>query len=305
MAAVLVTGGLGFTGRHIVRLLADSGHPVVSYNRDYAESELPSVRAVQGELYDIPRLLSVIREHKVTSIVHTAAMSHPTLSLDFPIATFAANVEGTVAIYEAARLSGVQRIVNFSSETVYGRIDGAVSEKSPVNPSTPYAVTKVTTELLGDVYRQRFGIGVVSLRIAEVYGPGNKMPEILTDMLRALSKTNRFELDHGSDHYFNFIFTEDVARAALAAVQASGPFSGSVFNISSDEYWRLADVVELIKDCVFPGCSIRVGAGLMPDLDLQGPFDVTAARQELGFSPSYGLKMGLQSYATHLKSNPF
>jgi UDP-glucose 4-epimerase len=114
--AVMVTGGLGFVGRHLVTRLAGAGERVVSYNRDFAESEEDRVTCVQGELYDIPRLVRTLRDHDVDRIVHTAAMSHPELSIDLPITTFAANVDGTVHLLEAARLAGVRRVVNFSSE---------------------------------------------------------------------------------------------------------------------------------------------------------------------------------------------
>jgi UDP-glucose 4-epimerase len=110
---VLVTGGGGFTGRHVVRRLVESGHTVVSYDRDYSVASDPSVIGVQGELFDIPRLMHVLQQHEVDAIVHTAAMSHPTLSLEFPVGTFAANVEGTLGVLEAARMAGVRRVVNF------------------------------------------------------------------------------------------------------------------------------------------------------------------------------------------------
>jgi UDP-glucose 4-epimerase len=90
----------------------------------------------------------VLKEHRIEQIVHTAAMSHPTLSLDFPIATFAANVEGTLSLLEAARLADVRRVVNFSSEAVYGATARPLTEEVAVKPSTPYAVTKVTAEWL-------------------------------------------------------------------------------------------------------------------------------------------------------------
>jgi UDP-glucose 4-epimerase len=156
MSATMVTGGLGYCGRHVVDQLRTRGENVVSYNRDYAEAAADGVTLVQGELYDIPRLLQTIREHSVERIVHTAAMSHPDLSIEFPIATFQANVDGTVNLFEAARLAGVHRIVYFSSETVYGHIDGTVREEAPLHPTTPYGVTKVTGELLADVYTRLY-----------------------------------------------------------------------------------------------------------------------------------------------------
>lgn len=109
MRTVLITGGGGFTGRHIIQRLVESGRTVVSYNRNYATADDPRVIAAQGELFDIPRLMHVLQQHKVDAIVHTAAMSHPTLSLDVPVGTFAANVEGTLGVLEAARVTGVRR----------------------------------------------------------------------------------------------------------------------------------------------------------------------------------------------------
>jgi nucleoside-diphosphate-sugar epimerase len=301
MDAVMVTGGLGFTGRHITQRLVASGYRVISYNRDFA-TNADGIHMVQGELFDVPRLVRVLKEHRIKQIVHTAAMSHPTLSLDFPVATFAANVAGTLSLFEAARLADVRRVVNFSSETVYGATAGPLTEEVPVKPSTPYAVTKVTTEWLGKVYSDRYGLDVVSLRIAQVYGPGNRMPEVLGNMLKALTQTGTYELPHGSEHCFNFIYVRDVALATERALIAPGPFVPLAYNISSAEYWRLGDVVALVQPW-FPAGCLQIGPGQLADLDLQGPFDGTAARCDLGYEPEWTLARGLTDYAAWLKTH--
>jgi UDP-glucose 4-epimerase len=177
VTSTMVTGGLGYVGRHLVARLAERGERVISYNRDYAEGGEENVTYVQGELYDLPRFVDTIDRYEVGRIIHTAAMSHPDLSIDLPITTFTANVDGTVHVFEAARMTGVGRIVNFSSETTYGHIEvDTVTEDVPLHPTTPYGVTKVATELLGDVYTDLYGLDVVSLRITEIYGPGHKRP---------------------------------------------------------------------------------------------------------------------------------
>ena len=134
--AVLVTGGLGYVGRHLVSALAERGDRVISYNRDYAEGSPPGVEFVQGELYDIPRLVDTFSRHAVDRVIHTAAMSHPDLSIDLPITTFTANVDGTLHMFEAARMAGVKRVVNFSSECAYGNVEGPVTEDSDLHPTT-------------------------------------------------------------------------------------------------------------------------------------------------------------------------
>src|SRR5918992_2020611 len=178
MGTIMITGGRGFTGRHITARLTAGGRSVVSYNRDFDSSE-DGVVMVQGELFDVSRLVRVLQQHGIREIVHTAAMSHPTLSLEFPIATFAANVDGTVALLEAARLAGVKRVVNFSSEVVYGAVDGPVTEDLPIKPSTPYAVTKATTEWLGRGYTHPHRLRGVAPGVPHVYGPGDRMAQAL------------------------------------------------------------------------------------------------------------------------------
>lgn len=301
MDTIMVTSGRGFTGRHITARLTAGGRSVVSYNRDFDSSE-DGVVMVQGELFDVSRLVRVLQQHGIREIVHTAAMSHPTLSLEFPIATFAANVDGTVALLEAARLAGVKRVVNFSSEVVYGAVDGPVTEDLPIKPSTPYAVTKATTEWLGRVYTDRYGLEVVSLRIAQVYGPGDRMPEVLGDMLKALTRTGAFELVEGRDHGFNFIHARDVALATERALSAHGPFALPAYNVSSAEYWRLGEVVELVRP-LFPSGRIQIGPGRVGELDMQGPFDGEAARRDLGYEPEWTLERGLADYAEWLKTH--
>ena len=112
--ATMVTGALGYTGRSIVKELARRGREVIGYNRDYSEIAVDHVKHVQGELYDIPRIVETIRKHGIDHIIHTAAMSHPDLSIDLPITTVTANIGGTVYLLEAAKMAGVKKFVNFS-----------------------------------------------------------------------------------------------------------------------------------------------------------------------------------------------
>lgn len=294
MTTILITGGTGFLGRYVVDQLATGGITVLSYNRDHSTSAHPNVIAVQGELFDIPRLTRTLVEYAVEGIIHTAAQSHPEISVDLPVTTFTANVDGTLAVFEAARMSpSTCRIVNLSSECAYGDTDESqwVTESSPTLPNTPYGVTKVATELLGRVYRSLYGLDVVSLRVTEIYGAGLKMPEVLTDMIGAASERRPFHLDAGARHRFQFVHVSDVARAAILAF-AKPSLPQYVYNITGGEQLTLADAADLVRRR-FPQADISVGPGYLPGWDRQGPFDISAAERDFGYRPCVSLADGI------------
>jgi nucleoside-diphosphate-sugar epimerase len=302
MTSTLITGGLGYLGRNVVARLASAGEPVVSYNRDFAVSELDGVTCVQGELYDLPRLVDTLGRYDVGRIVHTAAMSHPELSVELPITTVTANVDGTLHVFEAARMAGVKRIVNFSSECAYGHVEGPVREDAALRPTTPYGVTKVATELLGHVYTDLYGLDVVSLRPTELYGPGNKMPQYLREMIRAALDGEPYRLESGADQRFHFVHVDDVARATELAANAPSPRQ-RVYNITGGVHVRLAEAAGIVRAAI-PDADIEVGPGLL-DLDQQGPYDISAAAAELGYEPQWSLEAGLNSYIDHLRENRY
>jgi len=181
-------------------------------------------------------------------------------------------------------------------------VEGPVREDAPLHPTTPYGVTKVTGELLADVYSKLYGIDVISLRFSEVYGPGNKMPTALRDMLIAAVHGRAFRMPDGADHRFQFIHVDDVARATLCALDRAAP-GQRVFNITGGPQVSLSDAAALVRAAV-PGAEIEIGPGFW-HLDRQGEWDITAAARELGYAPQVTLADGIASYAAWLRENPY
>ncbi|BDX31765.1 NDP-sugar dehydratase or epimerase [Mycobacterium antarcticum] len=298
----LVTGGRGFVGRHLVDQLLRNGTPTVSYNRDFAVDDRDGLTLVQGELFDMPRLCETIRAHDVDRIIHTAGQSHPGVSIDLPWTTFAANAEGTLAVYECARVTGVRRVVNFSSECALGNLDldTVVREDVKPEPTTPYGVTKVAGELFGTVYTSLYGMEIVSLRVTEVYGPGLWMPSLLGDMIRAGIRGETFRLDTGGDHPFQFVFVDDVATAARLASTAPTP-PQTVYNVSGARRITVADTARLLEK-LLPDASYDIGGGLLPQWDHQGEYDLSASTRDLGYAPDWTLERGLEEQIEWIRS---
>jgi UDP-glucose 4-epimerase len=289
----LVTGGRGFVGRHLVDQLLAEGAKVVTYNRDFAVDERDGLTVVQGELFDIPRLTETLRRFSVERIIHTAGQSHPGVSIELPWTTFKANAEGTLAVYEAARATGVRRIVNFSSECALGNVDLDVPVGEDVNPrpTTPYGVTKVAGELFGAVYNSLYGLEIVSLRVTEVYGPGLWMPSLLGDMIRAGLRGETFHLEAGGDHPFQFVYVADVAAAACLAAAAAN-LTQPVYNVSGGRRITVTETAHLLERHI-PGSSYEIGPGFLPQWDRQGSYDLTASATDLGYTPAWTLEQGI------------
>lgn len=301
---VLVTGGRGYLGRYVIDGLIARGDTAVDYSRDLGpgprhELHLP----VLGELEDIPRLLWAIEEHGVERVVHTAAQSHPDVSLAMPLATVRSNVMGTCCVLEAARLSGIARVVVFSSECAYGHTEEEpVTETAPLRPRTPYGVTKAATEMLGHSYNECFGMDTIALRVAEVYGPGQVMPQVVGDAIRAAVRGRPFRLSRGRDQKLQLVHVRDAAAATLAAcfVDEHGLDS---YNITGGVQPTLGEVLDLLAT-LLPEAELDVGPGVMGG-DRQGLFDIGAAQRDLGYVPRVTLEEGLHEYVAWLRENEF
>lgn len=297
---VLVTGGHGYLGRHVVDGLLERGHAVVDYNRDVDPGPRHALHTpVLGEIGDVPRLLTVVREYGVERIVHTAAQSHPDISLEMPLATVEANITGTCTVLEAARLSAVRRVVVFSSECAYGHTPpGSVPESAPLRPRTPYGVTKAATEMLGLAYNECFGLDVIALRVSEVYGPGQRLQEEVRDAARAAVHGETLRLPRGRDQRLQLVHVDDAARATLTACLIEA-HTTAVFNITGGIQPTFGEVLDLLAELV-PGATFEVGPGDLGG-DRQGLFEIDAARRELGYVPRVDLRSGLRDYVEWLR----
>lgn len=304
--SILVTGGLGFLGQSLLRMLRESGETVISYDRRMMEDTSdPQLVYVQGDLNDLPLLLETIRRHDVERIIHTAAISHPYFSRDIPYQTVMTNAVGTTTVFEAARLSGIRRVVNFSSECAYGNNAqmGFITEDAPLQPTTPYGATKVFTEKLAAVYTQLYGMEIPSLRPGWIYGPGQFMQCYMKTLLRnAIDKQPTVE-EEGIEYRFQYVHVTDVARASMLAATVSTLHHG-VYNITGGTQISYAELVEHVRE-LYPSAEIAIGPGTISVLDANAQFDISRAREDLGYVPQVGLREGIASYAQWLETHPF
>jgi UDP-glucose 4-epimerase len=252
---VLVTGGAGFIGSHLVLALLQKGNTVrVLDNFSTGKREnlilcKGELEILEGDLQDESAVKSAVRE--IEQIYHLAAFVSVPKSMEDPHTCFSVNVAGTVNLYEAARRAGVKKIILSSSTAVYGDPKTfPTNEEASLHPLSPYALSKQVNELYSQLYTTVFHLPVVILRYFNVYGPRQR-PD--SDYAAAISifthnlvKGKPITIYGDGRQSRDFIFVEDVVQANLLA--ASSPEAGEAFNICSGNETTLLDLLEQLSE---------------------------------------------------------
>ena len=316
---VLITGGMGVIGFQVAEKFVQEGHRPILFARHRDESLIRNIRGELeielGDILDLPRLLQVIKTHRVTHIVHAAAFVGA-MSQANPALSVQVNVMGTVNVLEAARLLDVQRVVYTSAKGVYGHIDGEYAhptytplpEDHPTRPVRIYESAKLMGEHTSLYYQAALGVDSVVLRFSTTYGPGKTARHgkmgLTSDLVESAFTGRPFRLARGGDQKDDFIYNKDVALGIYLAAVAK-TLKHRVFNIGSGVGVTLREMAELLKG-YFPRAEIEIGPGLNyldSPTQYYSVYDISRARDELGYVPQYDLAKGVGDYLAFLEKN--
>lgn len=302
---VLVTGGGGYIGREVTKALLARGDSVVVFDagtppqiRKLSENS-KQVSIVEGDITDLASLVAACQIQKPDAIIHCAAVVGVIFSVSSPSNVIRVNVQGSVNVFEAMRLSGIKRVVHMSTEEVYGDFAAPlVREDHPAEPRMPYGITKLTVEHLGRTYREMHGLDPINLRTSWVYGVGLPRPRAPTTFLDAALEGRPYHLDHGGDAAIDFTYMTDVVSGILCALDVK-EHKHDVYNLASGEATTLKEMISVIKELI-PGAQLTVADGPYRFLDglrapIKGALDVTLAK-EIGYTPKFDRKRGFQAY---------
>jgi UDP-glucose 4-epimerase len=302
---VLVTGGAGFIGSHLVdRLIADGHHVTVlddfsSGRREnlFDAERSGALRVIDGSVLDRNALDLAVED--CLQVYHLAVQC-VRRSLGQPLANHEINASGTLTVLEAARRAGVERFVYCSSSEVYGNCGGdLLDEGMRCAPVTVYGAAKLAGEYYTSAYHQTYGLPVVIVRPFNAYGPreherGDLAEVIPRFVIRALSALPPIIFGSGANGR-DFTYVIDTARG-IAAAAACDALVGSVVNIGSGQMITIRELAEaVVRHCG--------GAALRPIHLAPRPGDVLAlradtrlARDVLGYRPEIGFEEGLGRY---------
>jgi UDP-glucose 4-epimerase len=300
---VLVTGGAGFIGSHMVDRLVNDGHDVrviddLSTGRlDNIQGHLGSgkVDFVKGDIRDA----SIVRKtlDDVDVVVHLAALTSVPFSVENPDLTFDVNVLGTLNLLRSSIEEQVDRFVFASSCAVCGDPEFLpVNEEAPTNPISPYAESKLLAERYCLGFNERQLLGSVVLRFFNVYGPRQGMNDysgVITRFIEFSKQGLPLVIYGDGSQTRDFVNVKDVVEAVLASVKSSKA-KGEVFNIGSGKPTSINELAKTVLELAGLDLEIRYEKSRAGDIK-DSYADISKAKALLGFEPKVSLKAGLQA----------
>ena len=300
---VLVTGGAGFIGSNLIRLLLAEAPDVEVTNLDkltYAGNlenladvaDSPRYRFVHADVADAETVGGVF-EQGFDAVLHLAAETHVDRSLEDATPFLRTNVLGTQVMIEAARRHGVKRFVHISTDEVYGSAppEASFDESAAIRPSSPYAASKAGADLLVLSYVHTYGVPAIVLRCTNNYGP-YQFPEKLIPLMIANAMEDAPLPVYGDGlQARDWIHVEDYARAILAALRQGRP--GEVYNVSAGRPRTNLEVIRTLLGLLVKPESLIAFVKDRPGHDRRYALSSAKFREELGWQPRRSFEEGL------------
>jgi dTDP-glucose 4,6-dehydratase len=301
---LLVTGGAGFIGSNFIHYLLDQFPSAQVVNLDaltYAGNpdNLRDVEAhprytfVQGRVEDrtlVERLMT-----DVDSVIHFAAESHVDRSIADATPFLTTNVLGTHVLLEAARKTGIQRLLHVSTDEVYGSLgaEGFSTEESPLRPRSPYAASKAGADHLALAYAHTYNLPVVVVRLSNNYGPYQYPEKFLPLLITNALQGEALPIYGDGQNVREWLHVEDACRALARLLQDGKP--GEAYNVGGGKGYPNLEVARMVLQVMGRPESLITFVADRPGHDFRYALDCAKIQRELGWTPTIAFADGLHS----------
>jgi dTDP-glucose 4,6-dehydratase len=253
MGRLLVTGGAGFIGSEFVRQGVRRGYEVSVIDKLSYAGDLERLKEIKGKIAFYPADImdkrsveNVFRAENPDTVVHWAAESHVDRSIMDATPFLDTNIKGTQILLDVSRHSEIKRFINISTDEVYGDLkdDGQFYETTPLNPSSPYSVSKAAADMLGRAYHRTYGLPVITVRPSNNYGPW-QYPEKLIPVVILKALSNEIVPVYGEGRNIReWLHVSDCADAVFEILEKGR--IGEIYNVGSGIAKRNLDVVKTV-----------------------------------------------------------
>lgn len=312
--ATLVTGGTGFIGAEVARVLARKGERPIVFDINERKTLLKGVEdrvtVVKGDLSNYSHVFSAVSKYGIDVIYHLGSMLSLPSDAD-PWSSFRVNTQGTFHVLEAARIMGVKKVIFSSTLATYGSDirDPVIDDYTLQRPTLFYGCTKVFSELMGRFYKRKFGLDFRGVRYPAIIGPGVKTPGIVQYNAWAIeeaAKGNPFKIWVTPETRCAAMYYKDAALSIVKCAEAPLERVKMVVYIVGGLYFSAQELVDTIKKFI-PGAKLE----FVPDMEkveiikgLSKPIDTRYAREELGWVDQYPIDRTIEDFIKEFRENP-
>ncbi|BAT51467.1 NAD-dependent epimerase/dehydratase [Nostoc sp. NIES-3756] len=304
MNKAIVTGGAGFIGSHLVEQLVQRGNNVTVYDNLTSGrlSNLSSLKSdvdlIKGDIRDKNKLVSSM--YKADWVFHLAALTSVSYSVADPLLTYEINVTGTLNVLWAALRAGVSRVVIASSCAVYGEVcQPFLKETDLPKPKSPYATSKLITEIVAEDFYQSYGLEVICLRFFNVYGSRQRADSeyaaVIPRFLQCYKEKQAPQVYGDGLQSRDFIHVTDVARANILAMLLPSTLltSHRVFNVGTGVNTKILEIIDIISNKFGYQMEIKFQEAKKGDIK-NSTADCTLTREKLGLTNTVDIKTGIR-----------
>lgn len=296
--SILVTGGGGFIGSHIVDSLVEHNEVRVldNFTSGFRSNVHSDAEIIEGDMRDEAVLEEAIAG--IDLVFHQAGLVSVPKSIEAPKRSYETNVSTTVNVLDHARKEDV-RVVLASSAAVYGAPESLpITENHPKNPMSPYGMDKLTADRYARFYHDQYGLETVALRYFNVYGPRqvpNAYSGVVSIFMDQAQNGEPITVEGDGSQTRDFVHVSDVVQANLRAATAN--VSGEAFNIGTESSLSILDLAETIQSVVDSDSSI-VHYEARPDEIPQSRADISKSEDLLEFTPRLSIEKGIRTLVT-------
>ena len=256
MEKIIVTGGAGVIGSHIVDALVEKGYKVhVVDNLSAGKKENVNSKAILHivDIREKEKLIPIFKDAKY--VFHEAAFPQVQYSIENPIETNDINVNGTLNVLEASRVNNVKRVIFASSSAIYGDQETLpITEDMQINPLSPYGAHKYIGEVYMKLYAQIYGLETVSLRYFNVYGPrqsaNGAYASVIPKFIEFRKKNESLIITGDGEQTRDFVNVKDIVMANISAMKSNKVGKGEVINIGAGDQYSVNYIASLIGEQV-------------------------------------------------------
>ncbi|KKS89460.1 MAG: NAD-dependent epimerase/dehydratase [Parcubacteria group bacterium GW2011_GWF2_43_11] len=296
---ILVTGGAGFIGSHLVdRLITMGNRVIVVDNLSSGRKENINKKSKFYEM-DIrdPRIAEVLKKEGAEIVFHLAAQSIVETAYSSPFETIESNIMGTTNLLEVCRLNGkLKSIVVSSSDKAYGKSDKLpYTEESPLKGDHPYDVSKTATDLLAQTYAKTYNLPITITRFSNVFGPGDlNFNRVIPGIFEAIIKNKEFLVRSDGKMVREYTYVEDVVSGYIKLVENSENILGEAFNFGSKNIFSVIDIVKKIEEILNVKISYKILNIAKNEIPKQY-LNWSKAKKILGWKPKTSFEDGIKN----------